>query len=81
MRVLSVSVTLHREHELPFVATLRGERRSASKLNVVRASLVYPALRDVHPDPLAGSSSLAPRPEGAAAMSVVTWPSGPRSGP
>jgi DUF1365 family protein len=42
---LSVSVTLRRVHEEPFVATLRGEWCSANRLNVVKASLVYPALR------------------------------------
>lgn len=42
---ISVTVSLHREDDAPFVATLRGERRAASKFNVVRASLFYPALR------------------------------------
>jgi DUF1365 family protein len=42
---LSVTVTLHRGDDLPFVASLRGERLTASKANVVRAALIYPALR------------------------------------
>lgn len=44
-QTLSISVTLHREHEDPFVATLRGERCAANKFDVVRTSLVYSALR------------------------------------
>jgi DUF1365 family protein len=42
---VSVTVTLRREGDLPFVATLRGERRTASTRNVVTASLIHPALR------------------------------------
>jgi DUF1365 family protein len=42
---LSVTVTLHRDNGSPFVASLRGERRSASRVNVVRASLAHPAMR------------------------------------
>ncbi len=42
---LSVTVTLHRYNGAPFVASLRGERRTASRANVVRASLVHPAVR------------------------------------
>ena len=44
-RSVSVTVTLHREDDLPFVATLRGERRAAGPLSVVMSSLIYPALR------------------------------------
>lgn len=42
---ISVSVTLHRENEPPFVASLHANRRPASTRNVVRASLTQPALR------------------------------------
>jgi len=42
---LSVTVTLHRGGDLPFVASLRGQRRSASPVNAIRASLFQPALR------------------------------------
>lgn len=42
---LSVTVTLHRDDGVPFVASLRGKRRTTSRVNVVRASLVYPAIR------------------------------------
>jgi hypothetical protein len=42
---LSVSVTLHREGDTPFVASLRGERRNASMINVVWASLIHSSLR------------------------------------
>jgi DUF1365 family protein len=42
---ISLSVTLHRENDSPFVATMRGERRTASLVNVARASFLRPALR------------------------------------
>ena len=42
---VSVTVALHRDDDPPFVATLRGERGDASNLSVVKASLVYSALR------------------------------------
>jgi DUF1365 family protein len=42
---LSVSVTLHRDGDAPFVASLRGERRVASRRGVLRASLLHPAMR------------------------------------
>ena len=41
----SVTVTLRREDDAPFVATMRGERREVTKSNVVRASFIYPAVR------------------------------------
>jgi DUF1365 family protein len=42
---VSVTVTLRRGDDPPFVATLRGERRAAGTLSVVTSSLIYPALR------------------------------------
>ena len=42
---LSVTVTLCREDDPPFVASLIGERIPLTAANVVRASLMYPALR------------------------------------
>jgi uncharacterized protein len=42
---VSVSVTLRRENDAPFVATLRGERRNARLTSLVRHSLRRPALR------------------------------------
>jgi DUF1365 family protein len=42
---VSVSVTLRRENDSPFVATLHGERRSAGFSSLVRHSLRRPALR------------------------------------
>jgi uncharacterized protein len=42
---LSVTVILHRDNDLPFVASLMAERRPVTAANVVRASLMYPALR------------------------------------
>lgn len=42
---ISLSVTLHRENDSPFVATMRGERRPANILNVARASFLKSALR------------------------------------
>jgi DUF1365 family protein len=44
-RSVAVTVTLRRGNDLPFVATLRGERRAADTLRVVTSSLMYPALR------------------------------------
>ena len=42
---VSVTVTLRRDNDAPFVASLRGDRRSASRVNAVRASLAHPAFR------------------------------------
>jgi DUF1365 family protein len=42
---VSVGVTLRRENDAPFVATLRGERRNARLPSLVRHSLRRPALR------------------------------------
>jgi uncharacterized protein len=42
---VSVAVTLDRGDSAPFVASLRGERRAISKINVVRASVFHPAVR------------------------------------
>jgi DUF1365 family protein len=43
---LSVSVTLHRDGGgAPFVASLKGERRVASRRGVLRATLLHPAMR------------------------------------
>ena len=42
---VSVSVTLRRENDSPFVATLHGERRNARLASLVRRSLRRPALR------------------------------------
>jgi DUF1365 family protein len=42
---LSVTVTLHQGNGGLFVASLRGDRRPASRVNVVRASLLHPAIR------------------------------------
>lgn len=42
---LSVSVTLHRAGDTPFVASLRGERQNASVINVLWASLIHSSLR------------------------------------
>jgi len=42
---LSVTVSLHRDGDSTFVATLRGEQRSTSIVNVLWASLVHSALR------------------------------------
>jgi DUF1365 family protein len=42
---LSVSVTLHREGDRPFVATMRGERQSTSVRNVVRSAVRYSSIR------------------------------------
>jgi DUF1365 family protein len=42
---VSVSVTLRRENDARFVATLRGERRNARLTSLVRHSLRRPALR------------------------------------
>lgn len=42
---LSVTVTLHRGDDSPFVATLRGEQRAANLVNVLWASLAHSALR------------------------------------
>jgi uncharacterized protein len=42
---VAVTVTLRREGEAPFVATLRGIRVTANTRNVVRAYLTRPALR------------------------------------
>jgi DUF1365 family protein len=42
---LMVSVMLQRADDEPFVATLRGERRSATFANVLRSALRYPAAR------------------------------------
>jgi uncharacterized protein len=42
---LSVTVTLRRKNDLPFVASLIGERRPVTTANGVRASVMYPALR------------------------------------
>jgi DUF1365 family protein len=43
--MLSLRVSLHREGQPSFVATLRGERRRANIVNMVWASLVHSALR------------------------------------
>jgi DUF1365 family protein len=42
---LSVTVTLHRERDTPFVASLHGRRRATTGWNMARAALMYPALR------------------------------------
>jgi DUF1365 family protein len=42
---ISVTVTLHRSDAPPFVASLRGQRRTASTVNMVLACLLHPALR------------------------------------
>jgi DUF1365 family protein len=42
---LSVTVTLQRDGEPPFVATLRGRRQEVSAANVLRSSLRYPSAR------------------------------------
>jgi DUF1365 family protein len=42
---VSVSVTLRRENDSPFVATLHGERQNARLASLVRRSLRRPALR------------------------------------
>ncbi len=42
---LSLSVTLRRENDTPFVATLRAQRRAVTPISVIRASLVRPSLR------------------------------------
>jgi DUF1365 family protein len=42
---LSVTVSLHRVGGAPFVASLRGARRVASRRGVLRASLLHPAVR------------------------------------
>lgn len=42
---LSVTVTLHRGDDSPFVATLRGEQRANNLFNVLWASLAHSALR------------------------------------
>jgi DUF1365 family protein len=42
---LSVTVTLHQGNGAIFVASLRAERRTASRVNVVRASFAHPAIR------------------------------------
>jgi DUF1365 family protein len=42
---LSVSVTLHRDGGDLFVASLRGERRVASRRGMLRSSLLHPAMR------------------------------------
>ena len=39
---LKVTISLHREGQPPFVATLRGERRPATKRELVRAALRHP---------------------------------------
>jgi uncharacterized protein len=44
---LSVTVTLRRDNDAPFVASLRGERRNPSWINVMRASLIHPSIRIV----------------------------------
>ncbi len=42
---VSVTVTLHRENDSPFVATLRGERLTPNVRTVARAFLTHPSLR------------------------------------
>ena len=42
---VSLSVTLRRDGDKPFVATLRGRRRAVTAANVLRASLRYPSAR------------------------------------
>ncbi len=42
---LSVTVTLHRDADPPFVASLRGTRRPATTTAVLQATLLHPALR------------------------------------
>ncbi len=42
---IAVTVTLHRENDAPFVATLRGHRLAPSLRTVARAFLTHPSLR------------------------------------
>ena len=71
-RSVSVTVTLHRDNDAPFVASLRGTRRSASRVNVGARIPRSPRLAHRPFDPLAGGAALVTRSEGAAAMSVVS---------
>ena len=42
---VSLRVTLRRDGDEPFVATLRGQRRAVTAANVLRATLRYPSAR------------------------------------
>ena len=41
-QTLDVAISLHREHQPPFVATIRGERRPATAAQIVRLQFVAP---------------------------------------
>ena len=67
---ISVSVTLHRAGGVPFVASLRGERRVASRRDVLRSSLLHPAIRIAFLIRWQAVRLWAARSQGAAAMRV-----------